>query len=118
MTIQHVHADEESKYDHSRNFVSGFTNFMMFNNGYHTAHHNKASVHWSQLPQAHAKIAHLIEPHLNQSTIIGYLFKTYVLAPLRLLPASSSMRLERLQKDGVDQKNEVSVKDANLVIQS
>ncbi|HXB91182.1 MAG TPA: fatty acid desaturase, partial [Puia sp.] len=31
--IQHVHADEESDYNHSRNFVSGFTNFMMFNNG-------------------------------------------------------------------------------------
>src|SRR5258708_18470332 len=62
--IQHVHADEESAYNHSRNFVSGFTNFMLFNNGYHTAHHNKASVHWSQLPDAHARIADRIAPHL------------------------------------------------------
>jgi beta-carotene hydroxylase len=111
--IQHVHADEESLYNHSRNFTSWFTNFMMFNNGYHTAHHNKASTHWSQLPAAHRKIAHLIEPHLNQSTIIGYLFKTYLLEPLRLMPVSPSMRMERRR-----QKEKVGAKDANLVIQS
>ena len=117
--VQHVHADEESHYNHSRNFTSWFTNFMMFNNGYHTAHHNKASVHWSQLPAAHAKIAHLIEPHLNQSTIIGYLVRTYVLEPLRLLPSSVSMRLQRTQqKEDTQQKEKVGAKDANLAIQS
>jgi fatty acid desaturase len=94
--IQHVHADEESTYDHSRNFVSKFTNFMMFNNGYHTAHHNKASVHWSQLPQAHARIAHLIAPHLNQQVILVYLFKTYIVAPFgSACKKSGSMRLSR-----------------------
>lgn len=111
--IQHVHADEESPYNHSRNFTSGFTNFMMFNNGYHTAHHNKASVHWSQLPAAHKKLAHLIAPHLNQPTILGYLFKTYLLEPLRILPVSKSMRIQRQH-----QKEKVGAKDANLVVQS
>src|SRR5436190_9744563 len=53
--IQHVHADEESEFNHSRNFVSKFTNFMMFNNGLHTVHHHRASTHWSKLPEAHAK---------------------------------------------------------------
>lgn len=96
--IQHVHADEESVYNHSRNFTSGFTNFMLFNNGYHTAHHNKASIHWSQLPAAHAKISHLIEPHLNQPTILGYLFKTYVLGPIGVVHKSASMRLLRKAK--------------------
>jgi beta-carotene hydroxylase len=108
--IQHVHADEESVYNHSRNFVSGFTNFMLFNNGYHTAHHNKASVHWSQLPAAHAKIADRIAPHLNQPTILGYLFKTYIMTPLRLAPRPRSMRLVRLKKE------RVSVHDANPVV--
>lgn len=93
--IQHVHADEESDYNHSRNFTSRFTNFMLFNNGYHTAHHNKASVHWSQLPQAHARIAAQIEPNLNQSFIIGYLFKTYVIGPFGSAYRSTSMRLMR-----------------------
>jgi len=100
--IQHVHADEESDYNHSRNFVSRFTNFMLFNNGYHTAHHNKASVHWSMLPEAHAKIAGRIAPHLNQPTILGYLFKTYVMAPLGIARKSSSMRLARTQKEKVE----------------
>jgi beta-carotene hydroxylase len=97
--IQHVHADEESHYNHSRNFVSRFTNFMLFNNGYHTIHHHKANIHWSQLPEAHARIAHLIEPHLNQSTIIGYLFKTYLLEPLGIIRQSPSMRLIRKTKE-------------------
>src|SRR5258708_6859095 len=41
--IQHVHADDESVYDHSRNCVNSFTNFMLFHNGHHTAHHNYGS---------------------------------------------------------------------------
>jgi len=93
--IQHVHADEESKYDHSRNFVSPFTNAMMFNNGYHTAHHNKASLHWSVLPEAHAKIAHLIAPHLNQRVIAIYLVKTYIIAPISGAKQHISLRLQR-----------------------
>jgi beta-carotene hydroxylase len=109
--IQHVHADEESDFNHSRNFVRGFTNFMLFNNGYHTAHHNKASVHWSLLPAAHAKIADRIAPHLNQPTILGYLFKTYIMTPLRLAPKFRSMRLLRLKKDRVS-----VLRDANPVI--
>ena len=98
--IQHVHADEESKYDHSRNFVSRFTNFMMFNNGYHTAHHNKASTHWSQLPEAHARIAHLIAPHLNQQVILIYLFRTYIIEPFGFIyKKTTSMRLLRKSKE-------------------
>lgn len=93
--IQHVHADEESKYNHSRNFTSKFTAFMMFNNGFHTVHHNKASMHWSLAPEAHAKIAHLIDPQLNQSVILIYLFKTYLIAAFARPFRSKSMRLAR-----------------------
>ena len=97
--IQHVHADEESEYNHSRNFLSRFTNFMMFNNGYHTIHHLRASTHWSKLPEAHAKINHLIERHLNESTIWGYLFKAYILAPFVSRFLTISMRLARKSKE-------------------
>jgi beta-carotene hydroxylase len=108
--IQHVHADEESDYNHSRNFTSGFTNFMLFNNGYHTAHHNKASIHWSQLPQAHARIAAQIEPNLNQTSIIGYLVKTYVIGPFGSAYKSSSMRLSRLSDKSTEK--EMAVQEA------
>lgn len=97
--IQHVHADEESDLNHSRNFTSRFTNFMMFNNGYHTVHHMKANLHWSQLPEAHAKIADQIQPHLNQGTIIVYLIKTYIIAPIGLASNPVSMRLIRKAKE-------------------
>lgn len=97
--IQHVHADEESEFNHSRNFVSPFTNFMMFNNGYHTIHHMKANLHWSQLPAAHAKIAHQIQPDLNQGMIIVYLIKTYIVAPIGLISNPVSMRLLRKERE-------------------
>ncbi|MEI9933681.1 MAG: fatty acid desaturase [Ferruginibacter sp.] len=97
--IQHVHADEESKFNHSRNFVSGFTNFMLFNNGFHTVHHYRASIHWSKLPEEHKKINHLIEPHLNEQVILVYLFKTYIMAPFHKSFRASSMRVARKKKE-------------------
>lgn len=97
--IQHVHADEESDYNHSRNFVSKLTNFMMLNNGYHTVHHLRASTHWSKLPEAHEKIKHLIAPHLNEGMIWVYLFKAYIAAPFTSKFRTISMRLARKAKE-------------------
>lgn len=94
--IQHVHADEESEYNHSRNFVSKFSGFMLFNNGLHTVHHLKANTHWSELRLAHDKVKHLIDPKLNQHTVIGYLVKTYIVAPFLSSYRTSSMRLARI----------------------
>jgi beta-carotene hydroxylase len=34
--LQHVHADEEDPWNHSRNFTGQLLNFFLFNNGYHT----------------------------------------------------------------------------------
>ncbi len=77
--IQHVHADPWSEHNHSRNFLSPLGNWLVFNNGYHTAHHESAGLHWSKLPAAHAKIGHLIHPDLNQPSIFGYCFRAYFL---------------------------------------
>jgi fatty acid desaturase len=77
--IQHVHTDPWSEHNHSRNFVSKLGNWLVFNNGYHTAHHEGAGLHWSKLADAHAKIAHLIHPELNQASIFGYCLKAYLL---------------------------------------
>jgi hypothetical protein len=59
--------------------VSKIGNFLVFNNGYHAAHHENAGLHWSKLPEAHAKIAHLIDPRLNEQSIFGFCFRSYVL---------------------------------------
>jgi fatty acid desaturase len=77
--IQHVHTDPWSEHNHSRNFVSKLGNWLVFNNGLHTAHHESAGLHWSKLPEAHAKIAHLIDPELNQASIFGFCIKAYLL---------------------------------------
>ena len=66
---QHVHTDPWSKHNHSRNFVSWSLNFLLFNNGLHTAHHEKAGLHWSKLPELHAQIAPEIHPELKQRSL-------------------------------------------------
>jgi fatty acid desaturase len=79
--IQHIHCDPSSRYDHSRNFVGPLANWLVFNSGYHTAHHETPGAHWSTLPEIHGAIAANIHPELNQRSILGYLLRTYVLGP-------------------------------------
>ena len=94
--VQHVHADEESDYNHSRNFM--WVNFFLLNNGYHTIHHERANLHWSEAPEAHKKIAHLINPELIENSFWGYLIRTYILSAFSDKYKSQSMRQERLAK--------------------
>ena len=78
---QHVHTNPWSKYNHSRTFNSKLLNFLLFNNGYHTAHHENASMHWSELAAAHARIADKIDPELCQRSLWWYWLKQYFLSP-------------------------------------
>ena len=80
---QHVHTDPWSKHDHSRNFVSPTLNFLLFNNGFHGAHHENPGLHWSKLPAAHAKIEAHIHPSLKQSSVWWYWFRQYALAQFK-----------------------------------
>jgi fatty acid desaturase len=98
--LQHVHADEESEYNHSRNFVSKFTNICLFNNGLHTAHHIRANVHWSEVPALHAKIEHLIAPELKERGFWPYVFRVYVGGLFIPKYRGTSMRLERKANEG------------------
>ena len=77
--IQHVHTDAYSDHDHSRNFTGFWFNFLFFNNGYHTIHHDNPGMHWSELPAAHKKIVGDIDPVLNQKNLLTFLFRQYVL---------------------------------------
>ena len=77
---QHVHTNPWSKHDHSRSFVSPTLNFLLFNNGYHAAHHEHPGIHWTKLKEEHEKIAPLIHPQLVQKSLWWYWFKQYVLA--------------------------------------
>lgn len=77
--VQHVGCDPTSRWNHSRNFVSSWMNALVFDNGFHTVHHERASLHWSLLRSAHERVAHRIDPRLNVSSIFGYALETYVL---------------------------------------
>ena len=94
--VQHVHTDEESKVNHSRNFV-GFLNTMLFNNGFHTVHHDKAGMHWSETPAAHKEIEHLIDPSLNERSMTWYMIRNYILGLFMPSFRTTSMRLKRME---------------------
>jgi fatty acid desaturase len=96
--VQHVHANEESEWNHSRNFT-GFLNFMLFNNGYHTIHHHKAGLHWSKVPEAHAEIDHNINPILLERSFWWYIVRSYILSIFIPKFRTNSMRLERMREE-------------------
>lgn len=53
----HAGIDAESHFEASNNTVHRLYNILTGNLGYHTAHHYRQGVHWSKLPELHAKIA-------------------------------------------------------------
>ena len=94
--VQHVHADEESKYNHSRNIVGWPLNFFLFNNGLHTIHHMQPGLHWSETPAAHKKIEGKIAPYLNEKYLTWYLLRVYILGIFIPACRTNSMRLKRI----------------------
>ncbi len=95
--VQHVHADEESQWNHSRNFT-GWLNLLLFNNGFHTVHHDRAGTHWSKTPEAHAAVAQNIDPALIERSFWWYILRVYFLAPFVPKFRTHSMRLERMER--------------------
>jgi fatty acid desaturase len=77
--LQHDGCDPDHPVNHSRNFVGKFFNWCTLNNGYHGMHHLVPGMHWSLLPQAHAKqIAPTIHPALDQRSLLVYVWKTFI----------------------------------------
>lgn len=82
--IQHDGCDTKSDWNHSRNFVGRAFNWIMCNNGFHTIHHNRAGMHWSELEAAHAReVVPRIDPSLDEPSMIAYLARTYLLHLVR-----------------------------------
>ena len=96
--IQHIHADEESEFNHSRNITGNVLNYLLLNNGLHTVHHISPGVHWSKLREKHDSIAHKIDPRLNEDNFAWYLFRVYILGLFSRSFGTENMRRERLQK--------------------
>ncbi|KAJ3089978.1 hypothetical protein HK100_007592, partial [Physocladia obscura] len=63
----------------ARNFTGSITNFLFFNNGYHSIHHIRPTLHWSKLPAAHNELVKpIIHPNLDQENMASYFFKTFI----------------------------------------
>ena len=77
--MQHVDCDAASADDHSRNFVSPVANWLVFQAGYHTVHHEHPNTHWSQYPALHAERAARIHPSLNVPSLFWFCLENYVL---------------------------------------
>jgi beta-carotene hydroxylase len=80
--LQHAGCDPTSPDDHSRNFVSPFFNWFVFDNGLHTVHHEHPGVHWSRYRALHEARASRIDPALNPSSLFAYVAHRYAGAPL------------------------------------
>jgi len=76
--LQHVGCDASSTHDHSRNFASPFWNWFVFDNGYHTVHHEHPGQHWSRYRALHEARAAQIAPELNPGTLLGFAWSRYV----------------------------------------
>ncbi|MFM2415804.1 MAG: Alkane 1-monooxygenase [Pseudomonadota bacterium] len=83
--LQHHGADTTSHYNHSRNFTGALVNWFTFNNGFHTVHHHRPTLHWSLAPQAHAQ---WVKPHidlrLDEASLLSYLWRAFVFPALRV----------------------------------
>ena len=101
--VQHVHADEESPINHSRNIVGWMMNALLFNNGLHTVHNDKPGVHWSKTPALHAAVADRIDPRLNERSFWWFLIRTYLLAPVIPSLRRPSMRVVRREAERAQQ---------------
>lgn len=97
--LQHVGADEESEWEHSRDMISPVMNALLFNNGYHTVHHDHPGVHWSKLPAEHAKIEQNLNPVLTEHSFWWFIFRTYFLAPFIPSLRRPNLRLERMKRE-------------------
>ena len=92
--VQHVHADENTKFNNSRNMTGWLLNFLLINNGYHMAHHLYPKVHWADLPKKHKEIEDKIHPDLIENDFAWWLLKTYVLSIFISKYRSKQMRFE------------------------
>jgi fatty acid desaturase len=74
--LQHEGCDPDTPLGESRNFVGRAGNWLLFNNGFHTAHHLRPGLHWSELPALHASIrARLPHADLEMPSLSLYLWR-------------------------------------------
>lgn len=69
----HAGLDSDDQFEASYNIMNRWFNRLTGNLGYHTAHHCRQGLHWSRLPEFHARIAHRIPAHLYRRSTFDVL---------------------------------------------
>jgi fatty acid desaturase len=64
----HSGLDTDDPFQASYNNTNPLFNLLTGNLGYHTAHHYRPGLHWSELPGLHEKIKHRIPPALMRNS--------------------------------------------------
>jgi fatty acid desaturase len=78
--LQHQDCDFESQLNHSRNITGRVTNWVLLNNGYHTAHHMFPAAHWSKLRIIHDRaIAPRLKSDLIERSLLLSIWRRFVL---------------------------------------
>jgi fatty acid desaturase len=95
--MQHVHADPWSEHNHSRNITGRVFNFLVFNNGLHTIHHENPGSHWGDAYKFHAEIADKVHPDLNWRSFWWWVIRGYVLPTF--LPMLETKQIGRAPYD-------------------
>lgn len=95
--MQHVHTDPWSEHNHSRTFTGWVMNFLVFNNGFHTVHHENPGAHWSKLPALHAEIHDKIDPALLERSFWWWIIRAYVVTAF--FPSLETKQLGRAPFD-------------------
>ncbi len=95
--VQHVGCDPDSTWNHSRNFTARWMNALVFDNGFHTVHHERPGLHWSRAREAHEQIAQHIDARCNETSLVHYAWKTYVRPQASFLPERSEGQASRLR---------------------
>jgi fatty acid desaturase len=79
--FQHAHADGCSRWNYARNFT-GAVNWLYFNIGFHTAHHEHPREHWSRMPALHCALRAHVHPALEERSFALYLLRVMALGAL------------------------------------
>lgn len=78
--LQHQDCDPDSEFNHSRNITGRIANWLLLNNGYHTAHHMFPTAHWSKLPVIHERvIAPHLQPYLSERSLWLCVWRRFIL---------------------------------------
>lgn len=77
--VQHDGLEHEVGVNRCHNYTSKMLNFVLFKNGYHSAHHLRPGAHWSELDQLHASlVAPTAKPSLQHRSLLGFVWGSYL----------------------------------------